>query len=219
MIFVDRSAAGRMLAERLADDPLVRDSDRTVTLAIPRGGLPVGVEVAKRLGTQFDVAVASELQAPHDPDVGFGAVAADGHLEVDQSVVRRLGLTDEEVTTEVERRREAVGRRIALYRKSLVPADVDGALAIVVDDGVASGATARHACRLARRLGAAQVVLGVPVAPADAAERMSGEADRIVVLTTPPEFLSVGQAYQEFPRLGDDELLPLIESVAAHGAA
>jgi putative phosphoribosyl transferase len=215
MIFVDRSEAGRMLAERLATEPVVRDASRLLTLAVPRGGLPVGIQVARRLGGDFDVAVATRLRAPHDPDVAFGSVAADGNVDVDEATVAQLGLRREEVEAEVERRRASVERRLALYRQVIGPASVEGAVVVVVDDGIASGGTARQACRLARRLGAEQVVLAVPVAPVTAEAHLAAEADRIVVLTVPAEFLAVGQAYQQFPRLDDEDLVRLFEDAPA----
>lgn len=220
MIFRDRSEAGKRLAEALASEPLVADAERVVTVAIPRGGLPVGIEVARALGGPLDVAVVRELRSPQDPDVPFGAVAADGHVDVDTEAAERLGLTDEEVAAEVERRRAGVERRLALYRQRVPPASLEGAVAVVVDDGIGSGGTARQACALARRMGASTVVLGVPVAPARAADALEDVVDRIVVLTSPPEYLAVGQAYQEFPRSDDEELLALLSDwPAAPGSA
>lgn len=210
MIFRDRSDAGKRLAAALADEPLVSGAERVVTVAIPRGGLPVGIEVARALGGPLDVAVLRELRVPDDPDVPFGAIAADGHVDVDGEVVERLGLSEDEVSTEVERRRAAVERRLALYRQQVPPAALEGAVAVVVDDGIASGGTARQACALARRLGATTVVLGVPVAPAKAADSLADVTDRVIVLTIPDEYLAVGQAYQNFPRFEDEEMLALL---------
>lgn len=215
MIFDDRSEAGQRLAEALSREPVVRDADPLVVLAIPRGGLPVGLEVARALGGQLDVAIARELRAAHDPDIAFGAVAADGHVDVDGGAVERLGLSEAEVAAELDRRRAAVERRLAVYRQALEPAALDGAVAVVVDDGIASGGTARQACALARRMGAEQLVLGAPIAPSGVEATLDDVVDRFVVLTRPDEFLAVGQAYREFPRLDDQELLGLLVDGAA----
>ena len=219
MIFTDRTEAGRQLADALAADPLVRDAERLVVLAVPRGGLPVGAEVSRRLAAPLDVVVTRRLRVPHDPEIGFGGVGADGHVEIDQDTVARLGLTREEVETEIEDRRGRVARRLELYRRVIPAAELDGAVAIVVDDGIASGATAHLACGLARRGGAAQVVLAVPVAPDTAEETLAGAADRVLVLTTPAEFLAVSQAYQDFPRLDDDDVLAILEELAGSSAS
>ena len=213
MIFTDRIEAGRRLATALAEDPVVRDAGRVVVLAIPRGGLPVGAEVSRVLGAPLDVAVARRLRAPHDPEIGVGGVGADGHVEIDEATVERLGLTREEVDAEVAHRRARVARRLELYRRVVDPVDLDGAVVVVVDDGIASGGTARLACSLARRGGAAEVVLAVPVAPESAEHDLAEVADRILVLTTPAEFLAVSQAYQEFPQLDDDDVLAVLRSV------
>lgn len=215
MIFTDRGEAGRRLAEALADEPVVTTAARLVVLAVPRGGLPVALEVAHTLGADLEVAVARELRAPHDPDVAFGAVGADGHVEVDEPTVERLGLAQSEVDAELARRRAAVERRLVLYRQAVEPVDLDGAVVIVVDDGIASGGTARQACALARRGGAGTIILAAPVAPAEVEVQLADVADRFVVLTNPAEFLAVGQAYQDFPRLEDDEVLELL---LRHGA-
>lgn len=210
MIFTDRTDAGRRLAEVLATDPDLARTERTAVLAVPRGGLPVALEVAARLGVPLDVAVARALRAPHDPDVSFGAVAADGHVEIDKAAVDRLRLGLAEVEAEVDDRRHRIDVLIAPLRKVIDPVDLTDASVIVVDDGIASGTTARLACDMARRAGAAEVILAVPVAAADAEEHLQGAADRIIVLTSPPEFLAVSQAYQAYPALRDEDVLALL---------
>ena len=215
MIFTDRSEAGRRLAEALAREPAVAEAEHVVVLAVPRGGLPVGVEVARGLDAPLDVAVARTLRSPHDPEVPIGVVGGDGHVEVDDDAVARLGLDADAVAREVAQRRERVARRLAVYREALEPVEIEGAVAVVVDDGAASGVTARHACALARRAGAGTVVLGLPVAPEGAAERFADVADRVVVLTEPAEFLAVGQAYQDVPQLDDEAALSVLGYASA----
>ncbi|MFO8075123.1 MAG: phosphoribosyltransferase [Actinomycetota bacterium] len=218
MIFTDRTDAGRQLADALAEEPAIRDADRVCVLAVPRGGLPVGVEVARALGVPLDVSVARTLRSPHDPDIAFGAVAADGYVHIDEAEVERLGLSQEEIDAEVEDRRRRISRRMGIFREVLDPVDLEGAIVIVVDDGIATGATAMMACGMARRAGAAEVVVAVPVAPEDAEDRLTEWADRVLVLTTPAEFLAVSQAYQDYTQLSDEEILDLLGSAAAVGS-
>lgn len=219
-VFDNRTEAGRELGaavrERLAADGLLDGDARVVVLGIPRGGLPVGLEVARVLGAGFDVAVVRKLRSPHNPELGYGAVGSDGFVELDEPMVARLGISEEEIRREVEDRRAAVERRLRLYREVLPAADLRGAVVIVTDDGVATGGTARRACALARRAGAQRVVLAVPVGPASAEEDLRDLADDVVVLSTPGEFLAVGQAYRDFGQLSDEETLRVLGEAARH---
>jgi putative phosphoribosyl transferase len=216
-VFDNRGEAGRELASTLADHPAVIGAERLVILAVPRGGLPVGAEVAQVLNAELDVVVARKLRTPHNPELGFGAVGADGHVEVDHVTVERLGITQEQLDTEIADRREAVQRRLALYRSVASPVDLRGAVVVVVDDGIATGGTARQACALARRGGAAVVILAVPVAPVDTADRLADAADDIVVLSSPAEFLGVSQTYAEFEQLDDEAAVAALRSVSRAG--
>lgn len=213
-VFASRAEAGRELAEALAEEPVVRESDRIVVLAIPRGGLPVGVAVARHLHAEFDVLVLRKLRAPHNPEMGFGAVGPDEHVELDAPLVERLGLTGDQVAAEVEDRRSAVQRRLQMYRTVVPPVDLDGAVVIVVDDGIATGETARQAVALARRSRARHVVLAVPVAPKSVFDDLADEVDHIIVLSTPHEFLSVGQAYHDYEQMDDDSAMAALRAVA-----
>jgi putative phosphoribosyl transferase len=192
----------------------VKGAERVVVLAVPRGGLPVGAEVARALGAELDVVVARKLRAPSNPEIGFGAVGSDGRVEVDGRTVERLGISTDEVDAEVTDRRAAVQRRLELYRSVVPQLDARGATAIVVDDGIATGGTAREACAVARRSGAARVVLAVPVAPTDASERVGDAADDVLILSTPAEFLGVTQAYADFEELDDEASITYLRSVA-----
>jgi putative phosphoribosyl transferase len=216
-VFEDRQDAGRRLAEVLREDPDVRDGSRVVVLAIPRGGLPVGAEVARALKADFDVVVVRKLRAPHNPELGYGAVGPDGLVELDDELVERLGLSREQIDEEVADRLEAVRRRLEMYRSAAPAVDLDGAVVVIVDDGIATGATASQACAIARRAGASRVILAVPVAPEEALEELAGAADRVVVLSRPPEFLAVGQAYRDFDQLDDEAVLACLRAIARAG--
>jgi predicted phosphoribosyltransferase len=135
-------------------------------------------------------------------------------VEIDQALTSRLGLSEEQVREEVEDRRQAVERRLELYRAVAAPVDLDGAVVIVVDDGIATGGSARQACQLARRAGASRVVLAVPVAPRGMEAELEQVADAVVVLSAPAEFLAVDQAYRDFSQLDDDDAVQTLAAVA-----
>lgn len=214
-VFVDRAHAGRRLAEGLASHPLVRRAERLVVLAVPRGGLPVAAEVAPALGAPVDVAVLRRLRSPHNPELAFGAVGPNGHLVIDRELTARLGLTTEQIDAEIEDRSASLQRRLDAYRAHIPDADLTGATVVVVDDGIATGSTVRGAIALARHDGAAAVLVAVPVAPRDLTDEDLPGADALVVLTRPAEYLSVSQAYQEFPPVAAEDA---IAAVAAAGA-
>jgi putative phosphoribosyl transferase len=206
-VFENRREAGKLLAATLRDHAVLQGAKRLVVLAIPRGGLPVAAEVARELGAEFDVAVIRKLRSPHNLELDFGSVGADGHVDLDEAAVAELGLTQEQVDAEIADRQEAVRRRVELYRGVAQPADLAGATVLVVDDGIATGGTARPACLLARRQQAAKVVLAVPVAPRGIGEEFADVADAVVVLTEPAEFMAVDQAYREFAEIDDGDAL------------
>lgn len=216
-VFADRPDAGRQLAAGLAEVPAVAGADRLVVLAVPRGGLPVGAEVARAFDAPLDVAVVRKLRSPANPELGYGAIDAEGHVELDEPTVERLGITSEEIEAEIADRRELVRRRLELYRDVTDRVEMAGACVVVVDDGIATGGTARQACAFARRAGASRVVMAAPVGPADVEERLAGVADEVVVLVRPAELLSVSQAYEDFALLDDDTAVDAVRAALADG--
>ncbi len=215
-VFANRREAGRRLAERLRDEPRIVAADRLVVLGIPRGGLPVGAEVANHLGAPLDVALVRSLRTPSNPELSFGSVDADGHVEIDRSTVERLGISEEQIEAEVAERRDSLAQRLELYRAAMEWVELAQATVVVVDDGIATGGTAARACRYARRAGAAEVIVATPVAPPGVEERLGDVVDDVVVLVTPPEFLAVAQVYEEYPTL-DDPSAVAAARLAAHG--
>lgn len=209
-IFRDRSEAGDALADAL---PGFR-GPRTVVLAIPRGGVPVAARVAARLGAPLDVLIVRKLGAPRQPEFAVGAIGEGGTRVVDARSLRLAGATGRALAAVEVREREELARRGALYRSGRERLSVAGARAVVVDDGVATGATASVACRIARDLGAAEVVLAVPVAPPGWELALGGVADALVAVATPPEFWAVGRWYEHFEQTRDDEVVGLL---ARHG--
>jgi putative phosphoribosyl transferase len=208
----DRRAAGRLLARKLKG----LCSERTVVLALPRGGVPVASEIAKASGATLDVIVTRKIGFPRQPELGVGAIAEGMREPVyDDQMLARLGLTPAELAPVVAAERAELARRVRVYRPGRPPPDVAGRPVIVVDDGLATGVTARAALRSLRAgtfgSGApGSLVLAVPVAPPSAAEALGADADRVVTLATPRRFASVGEWYESFPQLTDADVLALL---------
>lgn len=203
--FQDRREAGRMLAERLADERL----EHPVVLGLPRGGVPVAAEVARVLDAPLDVLVVRKLGVPGFAEVAMGAVGEGGVAVVNQDVLAIQHVASD-VVEAVRRREEAeVERRIRLFREGRPAIGLRGRCAIVVDDGVATGATARAACAIVRARGAASVLLAVPVAAPEALATIA-DAGRTLALLTPVEFLAVGMHYVDFRQVDDDEVVRLL---------
>ena len=205
MIFRDRREAGERLAQALAD----LTEGGAVVLAIPRGGVVVGHEVATHLGVPLDVVIPRKVGAPGNPELGLGAVAP-GVRVLDERLVRELGVTEEYLEREIAAQEREIARREEAYRAGRPPVRVAGRVALVVDDGVATGGTAVAAARWARRAGAARVVLAVPVAPRQARGMLEREADELAVLSTPDPFFAVGQWYRDFEQVSDEEVVALL---------
>jgi putative phosphoribosyl transferase len=210
--FPDRRAAGRMLAERLADAvDLDKWAERTVVLGLPRGGVAVAREVAAVMGLPMDVIVTRKIGYPRQPELGVGAIAEGlGQPVYDARLVDRLGLTPEDLAEVVAAEEAELARRVRIYRGGSPLPPVAGCCAIVVDDGLATGGTARAALRSLRAAQAGHLVLGVPVAPWTAAESLRAEADQVVIVATPSRFSSVGECYLAFGQLTDADVLALL---------
>jgi putative phosphoribosyl transferase len=205
--FRDRVDAGRRLATALSG---MRDDD-VVVLGLVRGGVVVAALVAGQLEAPLDVVVVRKLGVPFQPELAMGAVAEDGVRIVDDDVIRRAGVTSAELAAIEEQQRSEVVRRVARYRHGRPHVPLVGRTALVVDDGIATGSTARVACRVARAWGARRVVLAVPVAPPGWEDGFSGDADECVALSTPASFRAVGQFYDEFDQVGDEEVIRCLE--------
>ena len=211
--FTDRAAAGRILGARLlaltaAGETGLSLAD-TVVLALPRGGVPVGREVCRALQVPLDVLVTRKIGYPLQPELGVGAVAEGGLPVFDSEMLARLGLTTAALRPVVAAERSELDRRIAAYRAGPAP-ELRGRHVIVVDDGLATGGTARAALRAVRAAGAGRCVLAVPVAAPSSATAMQGEADLVVVLAAPPAFRAVGEWYQSFGQLTDADVVRLL---------
>ena len=209
-MFFDRDDAGRQLARAIGELP-----PDALILGIPRGGVIVARAIADELQRPLDVLVVRKLGAPHNPELAIGAIGPNGAVTLDQDVLRALpSVTNEFIEREASEQLAEIRRRLPLYRGDEPFPDVRDRACVVVDDGIATGSTARAALRWLRGQGATPVVLGVPVAPEHAARDFAQEADRIVVLASPQRFLAVGQWYSRFDQVSDDEVVAALRGSA-----
>jgi predicted phosphoribosyltransferase len=213
--FRDRHEAGDHLgaavALRLADPP-----GRPLVLALPRGGVPVGRRVADALGAEFDVVVARKIGAPWHREYGIGAVTADGPALFDEDTLHHLGLRIEDLAGPIARERQEAIRRTVRYRGDRPAPEIAGRLVVVVDDGLATGATAKAALRSVRAAGPGRLVFAAPVCAPGAQQVLRGDADDVICVCTPPDFRAVGLHYGDFRQLTDEDVEH--ELAAAHPA-
>jgi putative phosphoribosyl transferase len=209
VIFADRTEAGARLAEALR-----HLGPNAVVLAIPRGGVIVGEVIARDLGVPLDVVVPRKVGAPGNPELAIGAVAP-GIRVLDPRMVHALGVSEPYLEREIATQEAEIERRQHAYRGGRPPQPVAGRVAVIVDDGVATGSTAVAALRWARAQGRAErVVLAVPVAPPQTLERLGTEADEVVVLETPQPFLAVGEWYRDFDQTTDEQVVSALARAA-----
>ena len=213
MPFLDRADAGRRLAGVLTG---VRDAD-AIVLGLPRGGIPVGYEIARALGSPLDVILVRKVGLPVQPELAMGAIGEDGVRLVNTEVVQAEQVSEREFAEVEQRERAELHRRAERYRLDRPRAMVAGRTAIVVDDGIATGSTARAACQVARAHGAARVILAVPVAPRGTVAALGQVADQVVCLESPEPFYAIGQWYQDFSQTSDAEVVRLLRAAADGG--
>jgi putative phosphoribosyl transferase len=206
VLFVDRVDAGRRLAARLRH---LRGAD-LVVLGLPRGGVPVAAEVARALGAPLDVIIVRKLGVPSRPELAMGAVGEDGVLVVNERVVRAVSVGEVAFVGVERREREEVRRRARRFRGDRARLPLAGRTALVVDDGIATGSTARAACRVARAHEAARVVLAAPVCAPGVAPTLGDVADEVVCLMAPERFFAVGHFYADFRPNSDAEVVELL---------
>jgi putative phosphoribosyl transferase len=215
-MFRNRAEAGRRLAEEL--DAYAGDPD-LVVVGLPRGGVPVAFEVALALDAPLDVIVVRKLGVPHQPELGMGAIGEDGVRVLNEEVVRLAGVARRDIDAVEARERTELERRAERFRGGRARVALAGRVVLVVDDGIATGSTARAACQVARAEGAARVVLAAPVAPAEWTARLAGEADEFVCVANPEPFYAVGQFYDDFSQTTDEEVVTCLRRVAAARSA
>ena len=213
MLFIDRVDAGRQLGEKLRGYA----GEDVVVVGLPRGGVPVAFEVAAALSAPLDVIVVRKLGVPFQPELAMGAVGEGGVRVISDWLVHQARVSDQELAAVEQRERDEVERRARRFRRDRPAVPLAGRIVLVVDDGIATGSTARAACQVARAQGARKVILAVPVGPDEAADRLRPDADEVVCLHTPPLFLAVGQAYAEFAQTTDEEVIDLLARAAGPG--
>ena len=208
MIFSNRVEAGRKLASELVD--LVGNRS-VIVLAIPRGGVVVGYEVARKLKVPLDIIIPRKIGAPSNPELAIGAVTEDGGVILDEKLVGYLNVSRRYIEEESERQRREIERRLMVYRGEVPYPNLTNRVVIVVDDGVATGSTIKAALASLRKKKVKQVIIAMPVGPADTIKELEGKTDRVVCLFEPEKFYAIGQFYKNFDQTTDEEVIRLLK--------
>jgi putative phosphoribosyl transferase len=209
--FLNRAEAGRLLAEKLEK---YAGRDEVIVLGLPRGGVPVAYEVAKRLGVPLDVFIVRKLGVPGFEELAAGAIASGGVRVLNQDVMRALPNADETIESITARETAELERREQSYRDGRLAPELRNRVVILVDDGLATGATMRAAVKALRQRGVAKIVVAVPVGPPDTCREFEDEADETICASTPEFFQAVGQYYEDFSQTSDEEVRELLARAA-----
>lgn len=215
MVFRDRTHAGQLLAGKLMQ---YANREDVLVLAVPRGGVPVGFEVARALGTPLDVFILRKVGVPWQEELAFGAVASGGVRVLEQETIEALGLSPEEIGEVVEREEAELRRRERVYRGNRPVPNIEGKIVLLVDDGIATGSSMLAAILAVRQLKPAKIVVAVPVAAASSCGRLRKHADELVAVDIPDAFYAVGQFYEDFQATTDEEVVDLLERASAASA-
>jgi putative phosphoribosyl transferase len=215
MPFRDRRDAGR----RLADEVQRFAPSQPVVLALPRGGVPVAYEVASRLHAPLDVMIVRKLGAPEHPELAMGAIASGGAVVLNDEILKMFHVSEAELRAEVDRQCVELTRRAALYRADMAAPDVRGRTVLLIDDGLATGATMQAAVQALRQYQPAHIVVAVPIAAPEACQLLSHVADEVVCAETPAHFRAVGMWYQNFEQTTDSEVVDLLAASRRERAA
>ena len=207
-MFRNRVDAGRHLAQVVRAAGL--GGDRTVVLGLPRGGVPVAAEVGLVLGAPLDVIVVRKLGVPFQPELAMGAIGEDGIRVENEEAVGSSAISAVDFEAIEQRERGELNRRALRYREGRPRLDLEGRCAVIVDDGIATGSTARAACRVARAHGASRIVLAVPVAPAATVSALQDVCDDMLCVANPDPFFAVGEWYRDFTPTSDEEVNELL---------
>jgi len=208
VIFLDRIDAGRKLALKLS----YLSGKDVVVLGLPRGGVPVAFEVAKELNVPMDIIVVRKLGVPSQPELAMGAVSEDGVVVINQEIVRMAHIHPDEFAQVETRERIEVDNRAKRFRGDNSALSLSGRIALIVDDGIATGSTAQAACKVAHILGAKKVLMAAPVGSEEAVELLKKDADEVICLYTPRPFHAVGEWYQSFAATSDEEVINILHA-------
>jgi putative phosphoribosyl transferase len=216
-MFEDRADAGRRLAQRLA----ARAGEAPVVVTLPRGGVPVGYEIARALNAPLDIIVVRKIGAPGQHELGIGALVDGDHPEtvLNEELLRLIDVSPEYLDREIKLELKEIHRREGVYRKGHPAVALQGRTVLVVDDGIATGASIRAALRGIKRRGARKIVLAVPVAAAETLHALRAEADEIVCLQSPESFGAIGEFYRDFSQTSDEEVIDLLDRARQHPRA
>lgn len=206
--FPDRVQAGEALAERLAQDGSWQDA---LVLALPRGGVPVAFEVAQRLGLELDILVVRKLGVPGNPELAMGAIASGGVRVMNDDIVHYIHISRAEIDGTIAQETHELLRREQAYRSDRPQPAIEGRAVILVDDGLATGATMRAAVQAVRKMGAGSITVAVPVAAPDSLAQLEPLADRIVCLYLPHDLYAIGRWYQNFDQTSDRQVMELLQ--------
>ena len=215
MIFTDRKHAGRALAQKLSDYAHRPD---VVVLALPRGGVPVAAEVARGLDAPLDVFVVRKIGVPGNPELAMGAIASGGVTILSTDLIARLRIPPSAVEETIEQERQELARRERSYRAGRPAPDFAGRTVILVDDGLATGASMRAAVAAVRKLSPRSIVVAVPVAAPASCDEAAAEADACICVSTPPDFMAVGEWYADFGQTTDEEVRALLDAASPEPA-
>lgn len=208
MIFADRVDGGRQLIPKLKQ---YKGNPQAIVLGLPRGGVVNAYEIAKGLNLPLDVVVPRKIGAPDNPEFAIGAITEDGEGVFDERTIKTFAISQEYIKGEVEKEKKESARRLEIFRGGRPPLDLKGKVAIIVDDGIATGATMRAAIKSSKAKGAKKVVVAVPVTARDSLKKIQAEADEVIYLDAPVFFGAVGAFYKDFAQTEDSEVVELME--------
>lgn len=207
MDFKNRKDAGERLIEALME---FKEAPDCIAIGLPRGGVVIAKIVKDALKIPLDVIVPRKIGAPNNPEFAIGAIAGD-ELFLDPEIIETVKAPQSYIDSVVEEEKKEAERRLALYRKNRPPQDFSGKTILLIDDGIATGATIRASLLWLKKKGAKKIVIAVPVAPRHTIDLLKKEADQVICLSTPEPFMAVGQFYEDFPQTTDDEVIALLE--------
>lgn len=208
-LFSDRREAGMLLAKKMQD----LKGKNPLFLAIPRGGVAVAQPLVQEIGGQLDLIIPRKIPSLQNPELGVGAVTLEGELLLEQERIKRLGISRSWLEQEISRQKQEIQRRLEKYRSYCPQVKIEGRIAVVVDDGVATGLTTKAALKSVQKQKPRQLILAVSVGPADTIASLSAVVDRVEILATPEPFFVVGQFYQDFGQCSDTEVCSLLEEL------
>lgn len=208
-MFLDRKDAGAQLAEKL---DAYKDGKDCIILALPRGGVVTGFEIARRLNMSLDIIIVRKIGFPGQPELGIGAVSETGTVYLNREIISLYGVRNKYIDEETARQKDEILRRVRFYRKGKGISGLKGKTVILVDDGVATGATVKAAIQTLRREGIKKLVLAIPVSPPDTAEELNEMVDEFICIEIPSYFGAVGSHYSDFTQVSDEEVVKLLES-------